>query len=48
LKSADEGGVTSISDKFGIAKSTAHIHLAMLETIGYLRRNKDEFELNIK
>ena len=48
LKDADGAGVSEVASELGLAKSTAHSHLATLYSKGYVTRDGDTFHVALR
>ena len=48
IEEADGVGVSELAESVGIAKSTAHAHLAALEDQGYVKRSDQEYFLGLR
>lgn len=48
LWQAEGGGVTELTDRTGLAKSTVHAHLTTLRSKGYVVQDGDEYRLSLR
>lgn len=48
LETHDRAGVTDISERLGLPKSTVHTHLTTLEERGYVRKEGSEYRLGLR
>lgn len=48
LNESGGAGVTELAEEIGVAKSTVHGHLSTLQSLGYVTREGDEFDVALR